>query len=333
MRGLVAGLVAAAPAPGLAADPPCMVECRELESKGSLAEGLDAKACAARTCHQEARLAYVRGRFDEALASLDFIEDERRGSPAYQMDRGLVLYALARYEEALEAFNKVVAVFPNGIQGGAQRAHTLSRLGRLDEAIAEFQRLQETPGIDSMYKDLRTGSYVVGNIGVLKLRQGKLAEGRAELERALEIDGKNQLASTYLQRVVPALETGELEPAGLTLLEMAFEELALGKVREAGVRLSNVVEGWPRYEPAYLILAEGFLNTQMYAECEQLLTEAQTHLPNSTDVRVQRIRCALLRHGTASEQAPPLIAELRQIAEAHPDHDEARRMLKALDVK
>ncbi len=333
---LASGLLGAAcvlVAPGAMAAPDCVSGCEQLEARGELAEGLTALHCRIRTCHEEGRQLYRQRRFEQAIESLDAVSEDLERSPAYYMDRGLVLYALARYDEALDAFDRVVRVHPNGIRGGAQRAHTLGRLGRLDEALEQFESLRKSPAAERTFKDLRTGSYLVGNIAVLHLRKGEIARGKADLERALEIDGKNTLATTYLHRVLPALEQGTLSPAGLDLLERAFESLALGHVEQAAEDLAEVVERWPRYAPAQLLLAEGLRNHQRYDRCHDRLREAEKQIPDDIDIRLQRIRCGLLRYGVASQKAKPLIQELERIVDEDPDNILAHKILNALDAK
>ena len=318
---------------GASAAPECVASCARLEANGELAEGLTAPDCRVRTCHEEGRQLYLQNRFDAALESLDAVSQELERSPAYYMDRGLVLYALARYEEALESFDRVARVHPNGIRPGSQRAHTLGRLGRLDEAISEFEKLRQSPGAERTFKGLLTDSYLVGNLGVLRLRKGELARGKADLVQALEIDGRNTLANTYLHKVVPSLEDGSLAPEGLGLLETSFEHLSLGRLQEASVDLATVVERWPRFTPAYLILAGGLRNRYRYAQCHDLLLDAEKHVPEDVDIRVRRVECGLLRYGTASQKAKPLIAELEKTVAENPDNILAHKILNALDEK
>ncbi len=329
---LLLGLVLLLASPASAA-PACAESCGRLAADGDLAPGVSALDCTLRVCEEEGRELYAKGDYEAAIAALDHIGKERADSPAYQMDRGLVLYALRRFDEALVCFDAVVKAFPNGIRGGAQRAHTLARLGRTDEAIAQFRKLEESPGAERTYRNLRTGSYLVGNIGALQLREGKLAEGKASLTKALEIDGKNQLAQTMLHRIVPALESGTLTPDGLFELQVAFEEISLRRPQYAAKHLETVVRSNPRFAVSYLLLAEGLRNQTRYAECEEVLREAERNLPDDNDVRIQRIRCGLLRYGVASEKSKPLIAELKEIRAKDPENALARRMLDAIDER
>jgi tetratricopeptide (TPR) repeat protein len=315
------------------AAPPCAESCTRLGAEGDLAPGVSVQDCTLRVCEEEGRTLYGKGDYEAAIAALDYIEKDRASSPAYQMDRGLVLYALGRFEDALASFDAVVKAFPNGIRGGAQRAHTLARLRRTDEAIEQFRKLERAPGAEVTYRDLRTGSYLVGNIGALELRQGKLAEGKADLQRALEIDGKNQLASTLLYKIVPALESGVLDGDGLFELQVAFEDISLGRPQPAALHLEKVVRSNPRFAVPYLLLAEGLRNQTRYAECEEVLREAERNIPDDNDLKVQRIRCGLLRYGVASEKSRPLIAELKEIGASDPRNAAARRMLDAIDER
>ena len=141
------------------------------------------------------------------------------------------------------------------------------------------------------------------------------------------------MATTYLHRVVPALEDGTLSPEGLDLLERAFESLALRRVVEASENLAEVVERWPRYAPAQLLLAEGLRNRQMYDRCHDRLRQAEKQIPDDINIRLQRIRCGLLRYGAASKNAKPLIEELERIVEEDSDNILAHKILNALDTK
>lgn len=313
--------------------PSCAAGCNKLAADGDLATGVSAKDCTLRVCEEEGRDHYGKGDYDAAIASLDYIKKDRSDSPAYQLDRGLVLYALGRFEEALACFDTVVKAFPNGIRGGAQRAHTLARLGRTDDAIAQFKKLESVAGAERTFRDLRTGSYLAGNIGSIELRQGKLEQGKASLRRALEIDGKNQLATTLLHKIVPALESGVLDGDGLFELQVAFEDISLRRPQDAAKHLETLVRSNPRFPVPYLLLAEGLRNQTRYAECEDVLREAEKNIPEDSDIRVQRIRCGLLRYGVASEKSKGLIAELKEIRASDPDNTSARRMLEAIDER
>lgn len=311
--------------------PPCAGECARLAAEGALRADVEIADCTLRICQEEARLLYRQSRFEAALAALDHIREARRDSPAYAFDRGLVLYALERYAAALDEFDRVLATFPDSIRGGAQRAHTLERLGRLEEARLQFEALLEKPGAEAEIGQLDTRSYLQGNIGLLQLRQGKRAEGEANLERALDADGRNQLAASLLYTAVPALEAGTLAPDDLELLQSAFEHLALGEQREGRRELARVIVGAPRFAAAYLLLGEQFRIEARYDACEEVLARGEENLPDNLEIRLQRLRCTLLEHGPESETGREAIAEVEKIRTENPQNLLAQQILAAVD--
>jgi tetratricopeptide (TPR) repeat protein len=253
----LAGLaLLAAPVAGDAA-PLCASDCEDLAEKGELRESVTVQECAASVCHQEGRNLYRQNKHEEALASLDYVQETLAESPSYLLDRGLVLYALERFEEALATFDKILETRPTSFRAGAQRAHTLARLGKLELAQAQFEAMSEWPGAKREFREIKTTSYLRGNIGLLKLRRGDLAGGKSDLEEAIEIDGNNSLADTLLHRVVPSLEDGTLSPGGLTQLTAAFEAIELAQAKLAEESFRALLEDSPRYVPGYLILAQG----------------------------------------------------------------------------
>jgi tetratricopeptide (TPR) repeat protein len=329
---LFAASLAAAAAPAFAAEPPCAAQCRDLASRGQLQEKVTVEICAERVCHEAARALYRENKFQESLDALDFIRGTRKAEASYELDRGLTLYALGRYDEAIESFDVVLRIFPNSIRAGAQRAHSLEKKGDLAEALAQFEALLTKPGVDTRFKDLDTRSYLQSSIGVLQLRQGDLPGGRQSMQRALEIDRGNRLADTYLRRVIPSLESGELEPEGLGLLQSAFEHTQLGRPDLAAREFEEVINRWPRYAPAYILLAEGLRAERRYPACEDLLVAALQQRPGDVEIRLHRIRCSLLRHGVASQAARPALEELKQIAAENPENRLARQILAAVEA-
>ena len=306
------------------AEPMCVAQCDKLAEEGMLAGNVSKEGCYVRVCQLEGRRFYESAEYAKALESLDYLQAKLLNSPSYQMDRGLTLYALGRFEEALKCFERIQRGFPQNVKAGAQRAHTLVRLGRLDDGRAQFQQLLEQPETSGEFKDLDTQSYLKGNIAIVKLMQGDLAGGKADLIRALEIDSRNKLAGTYLHNVVPFIEIGALDPEGVVELVAAFEELGLRRLMPAAQKLQTLLNRQPLYAPGYQRLAEILRSYQRYEDCEKALRVGEAHLPSSINLRAERLRCTLLRVGPSSDEAAPAVKELKQLAEAHPENERVK---------
>lgn len=330
MARVVLCLILLASVPAAAATS-CLDECPELARQGLLEEGLGIDECKRTVCVGESRSHYQAGRYQQALASLDSIQELAGEYEAYQFQRGIVLYALGRHEEALENFTLVTDAHPESMRAGAQRAHLLVRLERPEQALAQFRALLEVPQAEVEHAGIRSKSYLLGNIGIIELRQGELEAGRKHLDEALQIDGQNSVAGTYLYRVVPALDSGALGPDGIALLLSGSEQRSLGLAADATRDFERLVEAWPRFGLGWRMLSEIQVARAAYAECETLLRRAERALPDDVEIRIQRIRCQLLDSGVEAEGSDAAIAELEQVVLEHPENGRARDLLTALD--
>jgi tetratricopeptide (TPR) repeat protein len=310
---------------------PCVEQCEKISEAGELRPGVSPVGCVVRVCQREARSLYQNNEFEQALESLEPLHEKLEHSPAYQLDRGLIFYGLGRFPEALEWFERILSGFPSNIRAGAQRGHTLVRLGRLDAARAQFEKLADDPASEGEFKQLRTRSYLRGNIGIVRLLQGDLEGGKADLERALEIDGRNQLARRYLSDVVPYLESGVLGPGGGMQLLVAYEELGFRRYLSAAKELRELVKRWPRFGPGYHRLGEILRSYQAYEACAAALQLGEKYLPGDIDLRAERLRCLLLYHGPTSEEARPVLERVRALAREHPENERLQQILVALD--
>jgi tetratricopeptide (TPR) repeat protein len=317
----------------VAAEPPsCVTECEELQKSGDLKSGVPIEACVLRVCQESARQLYGHGRYQEALAALDYIQEERAGAPSYELERGLVFYALADFERAVVHFDRVLETIPSSFQAGAQRAHALVRLGRFDEAIAQFEKLLELPGAQRSFRKLKTTSYILGNLGMIKLRQGKIAEAKADLDRAMEEDPKNDLAGTMRYKVLPSIEAGDLEPEAIGILEQGHQDFALGHHDKAIEEFNEVVTRWPRFEMAWWVLGGIYLARVDYVGCTDVYGRAAKARPDLTDFQVEKIRCTVLQYGIDSDEGKAAVEELRVLSESQPDNQRLKGLFMALDL-
>jgi tetratricopeptide (TPR) repeat protein len=168
---------------------------------------------------------YVTGR------ALEF--DGTNADAAYKL--GNILRGLGRYAEALELFRRYLQIVPNDLLGLGQMGSCLTdlgrfaeaepllrqaqeglddavshynlgfllaRVGRLQEAVAEYQR-----ALDREPENVEARS----NLATVLVRQGKLDGAARQLGRALEIDPDNASAHTNLGVVLA--QQGRFEPA------------------------------------------------------------------------------------------------------------------------
>lgn len=260
------------------------------------------------------------------------MSDQVGDAAGYHLDRGLILYALERFDEAIAEFDRVLEKHPISIRAGTQRAFALGRLGRLDDSQQQFEYMLRWRSAQRVYRRIKTTSYLRGNIGMLKLRRGDLDGARKDLEAALDIDASNDFANMVLHKILPQMKAGHLTPDGFSHLAAAFESLDLHREIAATRHLQALVAGSPTYVPAYLVLAKGLRETSRYADCEALLAIAEQKVPGDLTLRVERLRCTILRSGASSRAARPAIDEVKQILEEHPDNELARNLLTALDA-
>ena len=315
-----------------AAEPACVARCHEMATKGQLRPEVSERGCVTRVCQEDGRRFYKEGDYDQALASLEVLSEPLERSPSYRLDRALVYYALGRFENALEDLDASLASLPDAFPAGAQRGHTLMRLRRFDDARAQFDKLLKTKGAEREFRGLRTRSYLLSNLGVIDLLRGDTANAKAELKQALETDGRNTQASTYIYRVLPQLEAGTIDRDGLFTYYAATEDVGLGNRKLAEPEVVRVIEKYPKFPESYFLEAELLRNSHRYEDCERILSAGARAIPSDVDLKAENLRCTLLRLGPTSAAAKPAIADLKQLYKQHPDSALVKEILHALDL-
>ncbi len=315
-----------------AAEPPCLARCREMAAKNQLRAGVNEKGCVTNLCQEDGRRFYKNGEFEQALASLAVLSESLDRSPSYRLDRGLVYYALGRFDDALADFDASLASLPGAFECAVQRGHTLIRLHRFDEARAQFSTLLDSKAADREFRGLRTRSYLLGNIGVVDVMRGDTAKGKAELEEALKLDGRNTQASTYIYRAVPQLEAGTIDDTGLSAFYAATEDAGLGDRKRAEQEAAAVIEKYPKFAESYFLEAELLRSGHRYEDCERVLLGGERALPAEIDLKAERLRCTLLKLGPTSAAAKPALADLKRLNQAHPENVLVKEILHALDL-
>ena len=315
-----------------AADPPCVARCHEMATKAQLRSGMNEEGCVTNVCQEDGRRFYKTGEYDQALASLAVLSERLGRSPSYRLDRGLVYYALGRFDLALADFDASLKSLPDAFQVSAQRGHTLIRLRRFDDARAQFAKLLETKASKREFRGLRTRSYLLGNLGVIDVLLGDTAKGKSELAEALQVDGRNTQASTYIYRVLPQLEAGTIDREGVSSFYGATEDAGLGDRKRAEQEVAAVIAKYPKFAESYFLEAELLRSAHRYEDCERILLGGERAIPAEIDLKAERLRCALLKSGPTSESAKPALAELKRLYETHPENALVKEILHALDL-
>jgi tetratricopeptide (TPR) repeat protein len=126
-----------------------------------------------------------------------------RERPVNLRNAGLALKALHRPSEAVQFFDKALALDPNYIPARMSLADTLADDGKNDEAVGEYRKvLQLDPG----HVDAHC------NLAYALAAQGKTAEAMTELQQALRLRPSD--ASTHCNLGNLLMDQGKLDEAG-----------------------------------------------------------------------------------------------------------------------
>lgn len=153
------------------------------------------------------------GRPDEARPEAERARELDPLSLLMNMTPGLTAYLARRYDEAIEAFQRVIEMEPNFMAARSMLGHAYEQKGWYEKAIAEYLKVLETLGEN---KDVKA------SIKAMLARAYAASDKRAEamkIVREIEIDHP---ATSYLMAHAHAA-LGETERA-FACLERAFAE-------------------------------------------------------------------------------------------------------------
>ena len=136
---------------------------------------------------------YDKGNFQQALADIDrsVALDPLDSASLYQ--RGNVLFALNRLEDAQAAYEQALKFIPGNAGVWNNLGTTLDELGRTDEALAAFQHATEC-ALPSKNAFL--------NSAFIQIRLGRLDDAAATLGQLDNLDGKSEAASLAARSVI-----------------------------------------------------------------------------------------------------------------------------------
>lgn len=130
---------------------------------------------------------YLRGltlmrqrQFDAAVESFDFARRKRKIIGKVSYASGVSLLALGKPQDALRAFERVIAAEAENVDAVAGRAAALAELSRFDEALQALERVLQLGAARP--------ARVLNNRGNALVRLGRMEPAFANYRRAIEID-------------------------------------------------------------------------------------------------------------------------------------------------
>jgi TolB-like protein/Tfp pilus assembly protein PilF len=154
-------------------------------------------------------------RHDEAIREARKAVELDPASPLMCMTPGLALFCAHAYDEALEEFKKVADLDPNFMAARSLLGHVYEQKGMYEEAIAEYSRLIEVVG-----KETVTGLSLKAAIGRLEARRGRRSEA-SEIATELSQSQHAGILAYVVAQIHAAL--GEKDRA-FELLNQAYED-------------------------------------------------------------------------------------------------------------
>ncbi|GAB1510963.1 tetratricopeptide repeat protein [Actinophytocola sp. KF-1] len=142
--------------------------------------------------HNKASVLVGLGRLDEAVAAYDAVIAVDPNYPDYYLDRGNALHRLGRDDEALADYETAIRLGPPFPEAEYNRAEILQERGEVDEALAalDYVLVLEPDMVDAH----------VNKAGLL-LDEGRLAEAEAAALAGLALDAENAYLRTVLGQV------------------------------------------------------------------------------------------------------------------------------------
>ena len=185
----------------------------------------------------QSRAAGIMAQQGESDKALEFLDRFSEINPGLAVDilraKAQLLTSLARYDEALEYFDKVIAYRPNSEGVHLGRAELMLRMGRQDEAIEQYRHaVKRWPDSAMSLNALGYTLAIIDSWGWVLYRQGRSEEALGYLEEAYEKFRDPEVAG-HIVEVLWALGRRDEANATLEEAETLFPESELLKdVRE-----------------------------------------------------------------------------------------------------
>ena len=140
---------------------------------------------------------YDQGNYAESEKVLRTAVSLNWSNPAPHISLGRTLRRLGRFEEAIAQYQRVIGIDPKSAQAYNNWGYALSEMagpnGKLDDAVAKYRHAIALN---------RKFAPPHANLGMALYHQGKVDEAVAEYHRAIELDPKNAFAYNGLGHVL-----------------------------------------------------------------------------------------------------------------------------------
>jgi tetratricopeptide (TPR) repeat protein len=176
---------------------------------------------------------------------------------------------LGRMDEAIAQFQKALEIQPDNAEARRNLGLAYSKLGRMDEAISQYQKV-----LDSQPDDVEARV----NLGNSFFQMGRMDEAASQYQKTLEIqpdnaEARNNLGNSFFQmgrtdeaisQYQKALEINPNFAQAHSGLGASFYRQ--GKMDEAIAHYQKAVEIQPEYANAHLNLAKALLKTGNFGD-------------------------------------------------------------------
>src|SRR5258708_18263472 len=153
------------------------------------------------------------GNFEEAVKQLQLDGEKDPGQPAIFGNMGIALAGLKKYDDAIVAYRKSLAIKPDDAPTQALLSLALANSGKVDESLAavtEVAKLDPSLAGQSYY-----------NVGAILTNRGKSKDAVEVFKKAIVVDPKN--APSYYQLGIAYFSSPDTIPQAIAAFEKYLE--------------------------------------------------------------------------------------------------------------
>ncbi len=256
------------------------------------------------------------------LNSFGQSEDEDKSAEAIALfQKGQDVHEKGQLAEAIDLYDKAIAIFPEFPEAELQRGNALVSLGRIDDAEKSFRRAVELRG---------DWTLALANLGSILVGKGQNAEAEKILQKAISLDEQNFPAYSALTELLLktkakpeilrellariAALTGKAKPTASIWAARGALESSLGEKKAARVSFEKALELEPKNQFALFEKAGAALDEGDTASAEATITTLEVIAPKSVNVKVLNARLLFVRG-----KADDALAALSSIVNPSPD--------------